>query len=142
MPIPVVCALILHDGKIMLAQRPEGKHLALKWEFPGGKVEPGEMPETAIARELHEELGCEVRVVAALPRSQHAYDRGMVEMIPFVCTLVPGRSPPQPHEHAALQWVQPHELRQHDLAPADYPVVDTFDAWWAEQKTSQPANLR
>ncbi len=129
MPIPVVCALILHEGKVMLAQRPEGKHLALKWEFPGGKVEPGEEPEQAISRELHEELGCAVRTIAALSRSQHAYDRGMVEMIPFVCELSPGSPMPHLHEHADLLWVEPGDLRQHDLAPADYPVVDAFDAW-------------
>ena len=58
-PIPVVCALIERDGLVLVAQRPAHKHLPLKWEFPGGKVEPGESPEAAIVRELREELGCE-----------------------------------------------------------------------------------
>jgi 8-oxo-dGTP diphosphatase len=139
--IPVVCALILHEGKVMLAQRPEGKHLALKWEFPGGKVELDELPEHAMVRELREELGCEVRLVAALKRSSHEYDRGTVEMIPFICELSPGSAFPHPHEHAALIWVQPMDLAQHDLAPADYPVVDAFAGWLAEKNTSQGSNL-
>ena len=122
--IPVVCAILRRDDLILLAQRPEGKHLALKWEFPGGKVEPSEAPEHAMIRELREELGCEVEIVAALPRSSHAYERGMVEMIPFVCRLVPGSPEPHPHEHAAIVWVTMAALETYDLAPADWPVVD------------------
>ena len=122
--IPVVCAILLRDDLILLAQRPEGKHLALKWEFPGGKVEPGEDPERAMVRELREELGCEVEIVAELPRSSHAYDRGVVEMIPFVCRLAEGSAEPHPQEHAALAWVTLEALTGYDLAPADWPVVE------------------
>lgn len=137
--IPVVCALILHEGKVMLAKRPEGKHLALKWEFPGGKVEPGEVPEVAMVRELQEELGCTVRVVAALEHSFHTYERGTVQMIPFVCEVIVGE--PQALEHAALQWVEPGALPAHDLAPADYPVVTAFQRWQAEKNASQSDKL-
>lgn len=140
--IPVVCALILREGQVMLAQRPEGKHLALKWEFPGGKVEPGEEAEQAMIRELREELGCEVRIVAALARSTHRYERGTVEMIPFVCELAPESPLPHPHEHAALLWCRPEELLSHDLAPADFPVVAAFEDWRANKNTSQPGKLR
>lgn len=129
--IPVVCALLRRqaDDLILLAQRPEGKHLALKWEFPGGKVGPGEAPEAAMIRELGEELGCEVAITAALPRSSYAYERGMVEMIPFLCTLAPGSPAPHPHEHAALAWVTMENLATYDLAPADWPVLAALKEW-------------
>lgn len=129
--IPVVCAILQRDDTFLLAQRPEGKHLALMWEFPGGKVEPGEEAEHALRRELREELGCEVEIVAALPRSSHAYERGVVEMIPFVCTLAEGSPEPQKHEHADLAWVGVEEFNPMELqlAPADWPVVEALMAW-------------
>ena len=127
--IPVVCAILRRDDLILLAQRPEGKHLALKWEFPGGKVEPGEDPQAAMIRELKEELGCEVEIMAGLPRSSHAYERGVVEMIPFVCRLASDSAEPHPHEHAALAWVALEALATYDLAPADWPVVDALRVW-------------
>ena len=126
--IPVVCAILKRDDLILLAQRPAGKHLALKWEFPGGKVEAGEEPEAAMVRELREELGCEVEIVTALPRSSHAYERGVVEMIPFVCRLAEGSAEPHPHEHAALAWVTKEVLETYDLAAADWPVVEALKA--------------
>jgi 8-oxo-dGTP diphosphatase len=129
MPLPVVCAILLHQDRVLLAQRPQGKHLALKWEFPGGKVEDGESAEDALVRELREELGCDVRVIDELARSRHTYDRGTIEMIPFVCELTETSPPPHPHEHAALVWSSAEELLKHDLAPADYPIVDAFQAW-------------
>jgi 8-oxo-dGTP diphosphatase len=136
MSIPVVCALLLRSNRreVMLAQRPEGKHLALKWEFPGGKVEPGESPEAALARELQEELGCRVHIVALLPWSEHVYERGTIRMIPFVCELEPGSPEPRPLEHRNLAWVLPQELPTYDLAPADYPVVRAFEDWVASAR--------
>ncbi len=124
--IPVVCALILRGSSVLLAQRPMGKHLALKWEFPGGKVEPGESAEQAIRREIAEELGCEIAVVAALPRSLHEYERGTVEMIPFICHLLEHSAPPVAREHEALAWVERDNLEQYDLAAADWPVVQAW----------------
>lgn len=123
-PLPVVCA-ILHDGhgRVLVAQRPAHKHLALKWEFPGGKVEPGERPERALVREIAEELGCDIAIGRALPRFTHDYGAVVIEMIPFTCTLVPGSPAPQLHEHVALRWVPPAELPTLDLAPADVPIL-------------------
>jgi len=121
--IPVVCAIIERDDRVLLAQRPAHKHLALKWEFPGGKVEPGETAEAAIVREIREELSCDVRVVRALPRFTHLYDRTTIGMIPFVCQLAAGSPAPQALEHVALAWVLPGELAGYDLAAADLPVV-------------------
>ena len=123
LPLPVVAAVIERGGSVLLAQRPGYKQQALKWEFPGGKVEPGETAEAALIREIREELSCEVCVIRPLPRSTHTYDRMTIEMIPFVCQLVPGSPEPQPAEHHAIAWVTPSELTSYDLAAADLPVA-------------------
>ncbi|MBL9212778.1 MAG: (deoxy)nucleoside triphosphate pyrophosphohydrolase [Opitutaceae bacterium] len=125
--VPVVCAVILDDAnRILLAQRPAHKHLPLKWEFPGGKVEPGEEPVSAIAREIKEELGCDLVVLRALPRFTHLYPRTLIEMIPFLCRLAPASPPPHLHEHVAVAWVTREELQGYDLAPADWPVLKSL----------------
>jgi 8-oxo-dGTP diphosphatase len=123
--IPVVCAVIERDGQVLVAQRPAHKHLALKWEFPGGKVEPDETPEAAIIREIKEELGCDVIITRALPRFTHAY-AVVIEMIPFVCRLAPGSREPLALEHLALQWIAPEALPGLDLAAADLPVLASY----------------
>lgn len=125
-PVPVVCAVIEREGLVLIAQRPPHKLLPLKWEFPGGKVEPGEAVADAIVREIREELGCEVRVTRALPPFIHDYKTVVIEMIPFVCNLLPGTTEPHPHEHVAIAWVPPAGLRAYDLAAADWPVVDAL----------------
>jgi 8-oxo-dGTP diphosphatase len=128
-PIPVVCAVIERsDGCVLLAQRPAHKHLALKWEFAGGKVEPGEEPAAALVREIREELGCDIAVVRALPRFTHRYGDVVIEMFPFVCRLVVGSPAPHAHEHVALAWVAPDALLSYDLAAADLPVVAAYAA--------------
>jgi len=125
--VPVVCAVILDDAdRVLIAQRPAHKHLALKWEFPGGKVEPGEVAESAIAREIREELGCDLIILRALPRFTHPYPRTLIEMIPFVCRLAPGSPTPHLHEHVAVAWVTREELQDYDLAPADWPVFTSL----------------
>lgn len=125
--IPVVCAVIEDgSGRVLVAQRPATKHLALKWEFAGGKVESGEQPEVALVREIQEELGCEISVGRPLMRFTHDDGTYRIEMIPYVCALVPGCAAPHPHEHEAIRWVAPAELRSIDLAPADWPVVDAY----------------
>lgn len=132
-PIPVVCAVIEDAaGRVLLAQRPAHKHLGLKWEFAGGKVEPGESPEQALVREIREELGCAIVVGRALSRSTHDYGSVQIEMMPFVCALASGSPPPHPHEHVALRWLTPAEVDGIDLAPADWPVVHS---WRREAET-------
>ncbi len=123
-PIPVVCAVLVDGtGRILLAQRPAHKHLGLKWEFPGGKVEAGESPEQALGREIREELGCEIVITGALTRFTHDYGAVVIEMIPFACAPAPGSAAPQPHEHVAIVWAEPAALNTYDLAPADWPIV-------------------
>jgi len=123
-PLPVACALLEDSaGRVLVAQRPAHKHLALQWEFPGGKLEPGESPATALLRELREELGCTAEIVRALPACTHAYPTVTIELFPFVCRLALASPAPHPHEHVALRWVFPSELSSLDLAAADLPVV-------------------
>jgi 8-oxo-dGTP diphosphatase len=133
--IPVVCAVIEDEaGRVLIAQRPAHKHLGLKWEFAGGKVELGETPEAALQREIKEELGCVIRIVHALPRFTHDYGNVVIEMIPFVCALSATSCAPHPHEHVAVRWVQREDLRALDLAPADWPVVTSYSSPRSERK--------
>lgn len=131
-PVPVVCALIIRDGRVLIAQRPANKHLALKWEFPGGKVEPGEEAAAAIIREIREELGCEIQITVALQSVRHRYGRGEIELMPFLCLLATHSPEPQPHEHVAMAWVRAADLDAYDLAEADLPVVRLLQARSAE----------
>ncbi|MEO3389335.1 8-oxo-dGTP diphosphatase MutT [Mesorhizobium sp. CAU 1741] len=117
------CALIDADGRVLIAQRPEGKQLAGLWEFPGGKVEPGETPEETVVRELQEELGIETKVacLAPLTFASHAYDTFNLLMPLFVCRRFWGE--PQAREHQGLKWVRPARLRDYDMPPADAPLI-------------------
>lgn len=123
-PVSVVCAVIERGGRFLLAERPPGKKLAGLWEFPGGKIEPGETPEAALHRELEEELGCQVQVDRAGPPFVYEYDWGAISLHPFLCRLTQHSPEPAPHEHTRLTWATWPELRHHPLAPADEPVVD------------------
>ena len=117
------CALVDADGRVLLAQRPEGKQLAGLWEFPGGKVEPGETPEQCIIRELHEEIGIETEIpcLAPLTFASHSYDDFHLLMPLFVCRRFRGIA--QPREGQALKWVRPREMREYPMPPADAPLI-------------------
>jgi len=117
------CALVDADGRVLLAQRPEGKQLAGLWEFPGGKVEPGETPEQCIIRELHEEIGIETDVpcLAPLTFASHSYDDFHLLMPLFVCRRFRGIA--QPREGQALKWVRPKQMRDYPMPPADAPLI-------------------
>lgn len=125
-PLDVTCGLIERDGRVLLAQRPAGKALAGKWEFPGGKVEPGESPESCLARELHEELGITVRVGEALPPCLHDYGQRPIRLLGYRCVIVAGE--PHAHEHSALCWCTADEIERLDLAAADLPVLRHYRA--------------
>ena len=119
----VAVALVDADGRVLLAQRPEGKQLAGLWEFPGGKLEPGERPEEALIRELHEELGITVKAacLAPLTFASHAYEDFHLLMPLYVCRKWKGFA--QSREGQALKWVRPTALRDYPMPPADAPLI-------------------
>ncbi|TDU81091.1 8-oxo-dGTP diphosphatase [Prosthecobacter fusiformis] len=122
-PVDVVCAVIRRGDLILLAKRPPGKRLAGMWEFPGGKVDPGETPDQALHREIMEELGCELTILQAGPAALHEYEWGSIRLFPFLCELKSESSEPCPHEHSELIWVFQKKLSRPDMAPADEPVI-------------------
>lgn len=126
-PVQVVCALICDGDRVFIAQRPPEKRLGGLWEFPGGKIDPGENAETALHRELQEELDCSVTIIRALPAIHHSYPWCEVEMFPFACRLHPDSPAPTALEHTALAWVPWSDLSQYDMAPADLPLLDSFN---------------
>ena len=119
----VACALVDPDGRVLLTQRPEGKALAGLWEFPGGKLEPGERPEDGLIRELDEELGIETRpaCLAPLTFASHAYGDFHLLMPLYVCRRWWGIA--RPREGQALKWVRPRKMRDLPMPPADEPLV-------------------
>ena len=116
-------ALVDSDGRVLVAQRPEGKAMAGLWEFPGGKVEPGETPEAALMRELSEELGIETwqSCLAPLTFASHAYPDFHLLMPLFACRRWQGT--PTGHEGQALRWVRPRDLSALPMPPADLPLI-------------------
>lgn len=117
------CALVDADGRILLAQRPEGKSLAGLWEFPGGKVESGETPEETLIRELEEELGIRTKVacLAPLTFASHTYETFHLLMPLYVCRRYEGI--PHGAEGQAIKWVKPQALRDYPMPPADEPLI-------------------
>ncbi|MFS4436778.1 (deoxy)nucleoside triphosphate pyrophosphohydrolase [Paracoccaceae bacterium GXU_MW_L88] len=122
-------ALIDPDGRVLLAQRPEGKSLAGMWEFPGGKIEPGETPEAALIRELHEELGIDTwaSCLAPLTFASHSYESFHLLMPLFACRKWNGI--PQPKEGQTLAWVRPNEMKSYPMPPADLPLIPILRDW-------------
>jgi 8-oxo-dGTP diphosphatase len=124
-PIILVAAVALidADGRVLLAERPEGKHLAGFWEFPGGKVHPSETPEAALIRELAEELAIDVHETCLAPFTfaSHAYDEFHLLMPLYLCRKWQGIATPQ--EGQRLEWVRPARLADYKMPPADKPLV-------------------
>jgi 8-oxo-dGTP diphosphatase len=122
-------ALIDPDGRVLLAQRPEGKSMAGLWEFPGGKVEPGETPEAALIRELHEELGIETwsSCLAPLTFASHAYPDFHLLMPLFACRRWEGT--PVAREGQVLKWAYARDLSDFPMPPADIPLIPILRDW-------------
>ncbi len=122
-------ALIDQDGRVLLAQRPEGKSLAGLWEFPGGKVEPAETPEAALIRELHEELGIETwqSCLAPLTFASHGYEDFHLLMPLYACRRWQGV--PRPQEGQKLAWAYARDLSTYPMPPADLPLIPILRDW-------------
>jgi 8-oxo-dGTP diphosphatase len=121
--VEVVCGVIENgDGCYLACLRPIGKHLGGLWEFPGGKVEPGEFHEAALIRELREELGIEVMVGTALEPVCWKHDHGEIRLRPYLCEITGGHL--QPHEHERICWCALRDFETLEWAPADLPVID------------------
>jgi 8-oxo-dGTP diphosphatase len=119
----VAAALIDADGRVLLAERPAGKSMAGLWEFPGGKVEPGEKPETSLIRELREELGITVKeeCLAPFAFASHAYEKFHLLMPLYLCRRWEGIV--QPQEAQRIVWVRPRDMANYPVPPADVPLV-------------------
>lgn len=122
-------ALIDRDGRVLLAQRPEGKAMAGLWEFPGGKVEPGETPEAALIRELQEELGIDTwaSCLAPLTFASHSYEDFHLLMPLFACRKWNGI--PQSREGQKLVWAKPNQLKDFPMPAADVPLIPILRDW-------------
>ncbi|WP_291728386.1 8-oxo-dGTP diphosphatase MutT [Leisingera sp. F5] len=122
-------ALIDADGRVLLAQRPEGKSMAGLWEFPGGKIEAGETPEAALVRELQEELGIDTwaSCLAPLTFASHSYEDFHLLMPLFACRKWDGI--PQANEGQTLKWVRPQDFRDYPMPPADIPLIPILRDW-------------
>jgi 8-oxo-dGTP diphosphatase len=132
-PVRVVCALIVADSKLLLAQRGPGRALAGLWEFPGGKIEPAESPEAALKREIQEELDCHIQVGQPGPVITWQYPTLTIQLHPYLCQLAAHSPAPIALEHASLQWFTPAELRAATpenlpLAAANQPIL----RWWLD----------
>jgi len=120
----VTCAIIEKDGLILAAQRSANMDMPLKWEFPGGKIEPWETSEECLIREILEEMGIHIRVGESLPSITHQYPAFTVTLYPFICSIESGDI--LLHEHSAINWLPPSELHTLDWADADLPVLAAY----------------
>lgn len=130
--IEVVGAVIVRDGLVLCVQRGPDGSLPGMWEFPGGKIEPGETAQAALAREISEELMCRVEIGQEVTTTNHEYDFGIVNLTTFYCELSEGT--PRLVEHAAMTWRRPNELHELEWAPADIPAIDLIQARMATLK--------
>lgn len=123
MKLVSACVLVDVDGRVLIAKRPPGKPMAGLWEFPGGKLQPGETPEACLIRELDEELGIKVTnsCLAPLTFASHTYPDFHLLMPLFVCRRWDGTV--RPLEHSDIRWVRPADLQTYEMPPADEPVA-------------------
>lgn len=121
----VTAALILQDGRVLITRRPPGSRHAGRWDFPGGKQEPGETLEACIIREIREELGLTIQTDRHFLSVDHDYGEFSLTLHAFLCRAL-GDEAPSALDAAALAWVVPDELRHYDLLPPDRPIADAL----------------
>ncbi len=126
------------DGRVLIAQRPAGKPLAGRWEFPGGKLGPGEDAYAGLVRELREELGVEVRAAVRLMRYPHEYPDRTVWLDMWIVSDWGGEV--HAHDGQALCWVEPSRLGEHDILEADGPIVEALRRRTVPGRTPEPGN--
>lgn len=124
----VAAAMVDGDGRVLLQQRPPGRHMEGLWEFPGGKVDEGELPEAALIRELREELGIETEEACLAPAAFASAATGERHMLLLLYICRKWRGQPQPLDATALQWVRPAQMFGIEMPPADKPLIGLLDA--------------
>ncbi|MCC2976376.1 (deoxy)nucleoside triphosphate pyrophosphohydrolase [Sphingomonas sp. PL-96] len=124
----VAAALVDGDGRVLVQQRPQGLPMAGLWEFPGGKVEPGELPEAALVRELHEELGIEVEQACLAPATFASEPLGERHLLLLLYALRKWSGVVEARHATALKWVRPVELHRLEMPPADRPLIGLLEA--------------
>jgi 8-oxo-dGTP diphosphatase len=123
--INVTCALIVNAaGQIFAAQRSPIMSLPLKWEFPGGKIEPNESEEDCLIREIKEELNVDIKIIKSIPINIHHYPQVSITLIPFVCEMIGGKI--ELKEHVQFKWLDKNELLDLDWAEADIPIIKNY----------------
>ena len=123
--LEVTAAIIRHNGKVLICQRPANKNCGLLWEFPGGKIEAGETGEECIVRECQEELGVTLHVEREFTDIIHEYPDRTVHLHFYLCEIVSGT--PDNKEHNAIAWITPEEVAQYDFCPADKKMILSVD---------------
>jgi len=132
--VHVACAIIERDGLVLSALRSASMNLPLKWEFPGGKIEPGEALEECLERELVEEMGVRILVGQPLTPATHEYPSFTVTLYPFVCSIVSGEI--QLFEHSAISWLPAERMLELDWADADLPVIAEYQGLKTVQRST------
>lgn len=122
--ITVTAAIIEKNGKILIARRNKNDPLKGKWEFPGGRLEPGESPETCLKRELHEELGIDAKIGEFVGSNKHTYEHISIELLAYRVKEYTGELNPTDHEE--VKWVAPSEFHKYDFPEADKPIIETL----------------
>ncbi len=121
----VTAAIVINGGKVLIAQRGVGDRLEGKWEFPGGKVKPGETAPACLKREIREEFDIEIEVLDKLGESVYSYENGTIRLIAYICRWTSGTV--KLNVHSNIKWVDVAELRSYDLAPADIPLAEKLE---------------
>lgn len=130
--VRVPCAIIEHNGKVLAGQRSASLSFPLKWEFPGGKQEPGETDEETLVREIREELNAEIEIVQKLPVTSKDQGWREIILVPFVCKLRPSQITLSEHEQ--ILWLEPRDLPSLDWTEADLEVIQSYNQYLTSRK--------